>query len=105
MTKAEWRLWGCLRGGALGVSFRRQHPIGPYFADFCCVPLKIIIELDGSQHAKRADYDARRTRYLEAHGFEVLRFWNVDVIEGLEGVLAAISDCVRRRQFEENGGR
>ncbi|MBY0565367.1 MAG: DUF559 domain-containing protein [Hyphomonadaceae bacterium] len=65
MTPAEARLWLQLRSGKLGASFRRQHPIGPYYVDFCCAALKIVIELDGGQHAKRTAYDAARTAFLE----------------------------------------
>ncbi len=98
MTKAEARLWLRMRGDGLGVSFRRQHPIGPYFADFYCPSLKLIVELDGSQHAERQDYDDARTRFLNARGIEVLRFWNNDVMENLEGVCLEISDAIRARQ-------
>jgi very-short-patch-repair endonuclease len=100
MTKAEWRLWYYMRGAGLGVSFRRQHPIGPYFADFYCAPLKLVIELDGGQHAQREDYDAARTAYLNRSGIQVLRFWNNDVMENLDGVCREIADAIRRKQFE-----
>src|SRR5947207_546713 len=81
MTNAEWKLWYVLRGAAMGVSFRRQHPIGPYFVDFYCAPLKLAIELDGGQHHAQAAKDEVRTRYLNAMGVEVLRFWNIEVTE------------------------
>ncbi len=68
MTKAEWRLWGVLRGAQLGASFRRQHPIGPYYADFYCAPLKLVIELDGGQHAERQAHNAARTAFMETRG-------------------------------------
>ncbi|MBL8549900.1 MAG: endonuclease domain-containing protein [Hyphomonadaceae bacterium] len=101
MTKAEWLLWRELRSAPLGVSFRRQHPIGPYYAYFCCVPLKIVIELDGSQHADDVGRDRRRTAYLNEQGFEVLRFWNNEVRDEMEGVWVAISDLVRKRMWEQ----
>jgi very-short-patch-repair endonuclease len=100
-TPAEVLLWRHLRSAAMGASFRRQHPIGPYFADFCCTSLKIVIELDGGQHADRAAYDAARTAYLERQGYVVLRFWNNDVMEGLDGVCEQISWLVRQRQWEQ----
>ncbi|MGQ0531314.1 MAG: endonuclease domain-containing protein [Caulobacteraceae bacterium] len=101
MTPSEGRLWLHLRGGAMGVSFRRQHPVGPYFADFCCPSLKIIIELDGGQHADRAAYDAARSAFLEQQGYLVARFWNNEVIEELDGVCEQIVWLIRRRQFEQ----
>jgi very-short-patch-repair endonuclease len=102
MTPAEARLWLQLRSAALGASFRRQHPIGPYFADFCCASLKIVIELDGSQLAAREAYDAARTAFLEREGYAVVRFWNNDVIEGLDGVIEQITWLVRRRKWEQD---
>jgi len=99
-TKSEWRLWSYLRGSTLGASFRRQHPIGPYFADFCCPSLKIVVELDGGHHAERAAYDARRTRYLNEQGYLVVRYWNNQITEELDGVCADLMDVIRRRRFE-----
>lgn len=90
LTPAERRLWACLRGEGLGVNFRRQHAIGPYIADFCCIKKKLVIELDGSQHLEQAEYDQRRTEFLQTRGYRVLRFWNRDVMHDLDGVLRAI---------------
>lgn len=70
--------------------FRRQFPIEPYIADFVCLDLKLIIELDGGQHASQIDYDNQRSLFLEQRGFKVIRFWNNDVIENTVGVLEAI---------------
>jgi very-short-patch-repair endonuclease len=100
MTKAEWRLWYFLRGAGMGVSFRRQHPIGPYFADFYCAPLKLVLEVDGGQHADQAEYDATRTSYFKRNGVEVIRFWNNDVLENMDGVCREIADAIRKRRFE-----
>lgn len=87
MTKAERRLWSILRMKQLGVKFRRQEPIGSYIVDFVCYEAKLIIEVDGGQHAEQtAKLDRRRDAWLEGEGFRVLRFWNVDVMENLEGV-------------------
>jgi very-short-patch-repair endonuclease len=89
MTRAEWKLWSVLRRDQLeGLHFRRQHPIGPYVLDFYCSPLRLAIELDGGQHAydNTRARDHRRTRWLQAKGITVVRFWNNDVIENLEGV-------------------
>ena len=78
-TDAERNLWKHLRAGRFdGLKFRRQYPIPPYIADFCCVEKKLVIELDGSQHS--VEVDATRTACLEAHGFHVLRFWDNDVL-------------------------
>jgi very-short-patch-repair endonuclease len=91
-TDAEQRLWGSLRDRRLnGWKFRRQQAVGRYFADFMCVDARLIVELDGSQHAEsRHDYDARRTEALEALEFRVLRIENNEVYRNLEGVLTAI---------------
>ena len=90
-TDAEHRLWQYLRGRQLqGCKFRRQHPFGDYILDFACLDRKIAIELDGSQHAKSTEYDAERTKVLEKAGFRVLRFWNNEVFENIEGVVEVI---------------
>jgi very-short-patch-repair endonuclease len=78
----------------LGVRFNRQVPIGPYICDFVSRSAKLIIEVDGGQHGWRIDEDAARTRYLESRGYRVIRFWNSDVLERLEGVVAEIADVI-----------
>ena len=90
-TPAEKLLWRALRETKL-AKFRRQMPVGPYFADFAAFSERLIIELDGGQHSP--EVDAARTRFIEAQGYRVLRFWNNDVIENVEGVLAAITDAL-----------
>ncbi len=90
MTDSERKLWSKLRGEQLGVKFRRQHPLGSYIADFACLLPKLIVELDGSQHQAQQDYDARRTEFFEAQGFDVLRFGSNDPFTNLEGTLQAI---------------
>jgi crossover junction endodeoxyribonuclease RuvC len=88
-TDVEKRLWAKLRAGALdGHKFRRQHAIGPFIADFVCVERRLVIELDGGQHALAKD--APRTAYLQQWGFRVLRYWNNEVSQNLDGVLTAI---------------
>jgi very-short-patch-repair endonuclease len=90
MTDSERRLWAGLRGEQLGVKFRRQHPLGNYVADFVCLDPKVIIELDGSQHADQVAYDARRDRFFREHGFVVLRFDSHEPLRNLDGVRTVI---------------
>lgn len=92
-TDAERKLWSRLRSRQLnGLRFRRQHPIPPYFVDFCCVSAKLVIELDGSQHSEESN--ALRTRFLESHGLTVLRFWDNDVLLQTDAVLEAILNAL-----------
>jgi len=99
LTDAERRLWSLLRRKRFGVRFRRQQPIGPYVVDFYCAPARLIVELDGEQHAFDAirSHDQRRTRWLEQQGYRVLRFANGDVFKKeesvLEQILAALVAC------------
>ena len=95
-TEAEKRLWSILRKRQIGdCRFRRQVPIDPYVADFVCFSHRLIIEVDGGQHARKAEQDRKRTRWLEGQGFRVLRFWNNEVLENLEGVRSKIEDALR----------
>ena len=90
-TDAERRLWARLRDRRiLGAKFARQVPIGPYVVDFCCRERELIVELDGGQHAARADYDAGRTAFLQAQGYRVLRFWDNEALRNTDGVLERI---------------
>jgi very-short-patch-repair endonuclease len=91
MTDAERLLWKHLRNRQLvGCKFRRQHPIGPFIADFVCIEKRIIIEVDGSQHIAECEKDTKRSDYLKEKGFRVLRFWNNEVLQENEAVLNAI---------------
>jgi very-short-patch-repair endonuclease len=89
-TEAEKRLWRALRVKLPQFKWRRQMPIGPYFVDFACFAEKLIIELDGGQHADAAGYDEARSRMIEAQGYRVFRFWNNDILSNTEGVLERI---------------
>jgi very-short-patch-repair endonuclease len=90
-TEAERLLWHRLRRRRVGgFRFRRQVPVGRYICDFVCPQARLVIELDGSQHFERSDYDDRRTNFLRWKGYRVLRFWNVDVLKHPDGVLMAI---------------
>ena len=87
-TDAERRLWARLRDRRLlGAKFTRQVPIGPYIVDFCCRERKVIVELDGGQHAIRTASDAGRTAFLEGLGYRVLRFWDNEALGNTDGML------------------
>ena len=89
-TEAEERLWQRLRNRQLDdAKFVFQHPIGPHIADFACRALKLVIELDGGQHADNLA-DIERTKLIEAHGYRIIRFWNNDVLSNIDGVLTVI---------------
>jgi very-short-patch-repair endonuclease len=92
-TQAEAVLWRALRGRRLdGLKFVRQEPIGPYFGDFVCRDEKLVVEIDGATHSTEAELrnDARRTEFLCAHGYRVVRFANEDIYRNLDGVLETI---------------
>ncbi len=90
-TEAEQRLWRELRYWQLGGSkFRRQQPVGRYIVDFLCFEKKLIVEVDGGQHADQLNYDAERDAWLRSQGFSILRFWNNEVLENINGVKETI---------------
>jgi very-short-patch-repair endonuclease len=90
-TPAERRLWECLRDSRLaGYKFRRQHPIDRFIVDFYCAASRLIVEVDGESHVAQEEYDAARTEWLEAHGYRVIRFTNLEVHQQLEGVVTTI---------------
>lgn len=97
-TPAERILWSKLKLIEIEGHFRRQAPVGPYFADFAHHGLRIIVELDGEQHGhdKGLAHDSRRTAYLEAESYRVLRFWNHEVRENLHGVVETILHAVNK---------
>ncbi len=91
MTDVERLLWLRLRDRQIkGYKFRRQHPFRNYVLDFVCLEAKVVIELDGSQHFDTQSHDAARTTILEAAGFQMLRFWNNEVLSNIDGVLEII---------------
>jgi very-short-patch-repair endonuclease len=77
------------------IHFRRQHAIGNYIADFCAPRKRLIIEVDGSQHLDREEYDTERTAFLESKGYRVLRFWNDEILNDIEAVLQVIYDALK----------
>ncbi len=94
-TEAEHRLWARLRARQLcSAKFRRQHPIGHFIADFCCMERGLVVELDGGQHAVQAEADQRRPSFMASRGFRVLRFWDNEVMEDIDAVLGQIADAL-----------
>ena len=94
-TDAEQKLWQYLRANRFyGLKFKRQQPIGKYIADFVCFEHKIIIELDGSQHFDNTDYDNERTKFINNAGYKLIRIWNNDIFENIEGVLEYIKNSL-----------
>jgi very-short-patch-repair endonuclease len=95
MTDAERKLWRELRLQQFGVKFRRQHPLGKYFADFACIERMLCIEVDGAQHASTSDYDAARTAFLKSQGYRVLRFTDREVLTTIDSVKEAIWNALQ----------
>jgi very-short-patch-repair endonuclease len=96
-TPAEHKLWSKIRDEQLRVKFRCQHAVGNYIPDFCSPKAKLVIELDGSQHLEQEEYDKERTEYLQSQGCKVIRFWNNDVMNNIEGVILAIMNELEKR--------
>ena len=95
-TEAESVLWKFIRGDQLGVHFRRQHIIGPFIADFACLPKRIVIEIDGGYHQlpNQQVSDTERSEWLEKMGFKVIRFTNKEVLCNLEETIKIIKECI-----------
>ena len=93
LTEVEKRLWKYLRNKQLdGLKFRRQQPVGPYIVDFINLEKRLIIEVDGGQHAKSIQKDLERDAWFQQQNFKVLRFWDNEVLENMEGVLESIKE-------------
>ena len=100
-TDAEQHLWKILRNRQFhNLKFRRQYPIKPYIVDFVCLEEKLVLEIDGGQHADQIDYDRVRSRILKSKGFQVVRFWNNEVLENIEGVYDALTLTLSQRERE-----
>jgi very-short-patch-repair endonuclease len=96
-TDAEWRLWACVRGGRLdGLKFKRQVPLDRYILDFVCLEARLIVELDGEQHAESLR-DRLRDEHFRRAGFETMRFWNSDVLEDADDVAYQIELAAKLR--------
>lgn len=94
-TPAEQILWRHLRGKRMcNVKFRRQHPIGPYFVDFCSLQHRLVVEVDGTQHAEQSVEDGARTSFLQTQGYRVLRFWNHRVLTNTSEVINEIENAL-----------
>ncbi len=88
MTDAERKIWHSIKGKKIkNHRFRRQHPIGPYIVDFVCLENRIVIEIDGGQHAWQKETDEKRTKWLESEGYRVIRFWNNQIMNEFNGVI------------------
>nr|WP_085218729.1 endonuclease domain-containing protein [Allosphingosinicella indica] len=97
-TEAERLLWRHLSARRIeGVRFNRQFPIGPFICDFVSRSARLIIEVDGGQHAERSEEDARRAAYLRSQGYRVIRFWNNDVLANIDGVVVRIAEILTDR--------
>jgi very-short-patch-repair endonuclease len=94
-TPQETILWSRLRRKTLGYRFRRQHAIRSYIVDFCCTKRKLIIEIDGWQHKENVEYDEKRTEYFKNFGYTVLRFWNNEINENMDGVMMRIEEHLK----------
>ena len=96
LTEAETHLWQHLRARQVcGKKFRRQHPVGNYILDFACIEARLAIEVDGGQHSEIQSQDNLRTAWLETQGWKVLRFWNNEVLQNIEGVLEIILNTLK----------
>ena len=102
LTEAETRLWRALRRNQLdGLNFRRQHAIGAFTLDFYCPSLRLAVEVDGGQHAaQRKQADALRARFLSERNIAVIRYWNNDIFDNLQGVLSDLVAHIERRARE-----
>ncbi|MBN1585348.1 endonuclease domain-containing protein [Candidatus Uhrbacteria bacterium] len=93
-TEAERVLWSRLKGRRLGVKFRRQHPIGRFVVDFCCLQSRLVIEVDGSIHKDRTDYDWERNQHLQQLGYRVMRFSNIQVLLQTDRVIGHVDSMI-----------
>ncbi|WP_294099475.1 DUF559 domain-containing protein [Sphingomonas sp.] len=96
MSLPEVLLWQRLRGAQTGLKFRRQHPVGPYVADFYCVSARLVVEVDGEVHAGRTEKDRERDRFLQENGYEVLRVNAADVLKNVDAAAEAIASLAAR---------
>jgi very-short-patch-repair endonuclease len=94
-TDAEKELWKHLRLRQIGgYKFRRQHPVGPYIVDFVCLKRRLIVEVDRGQHSQQVAYDEERSMWLEGQGFQILRFWDNEVLTSVDVVKEVIAEAL-----------
>jgi very-short-patch-repair endonuclease len=106
LTDAERKLWYNIRARRFqGIKFRRQVPLGPFIVDFLCDRARLVIELDGGQHGERKTSDALRTQWLESQGYSVIRYWNNEVLNNIEGVLENLSATLSPALSQGRGGK
>jgi very-short-patch-repair endonuclease len=102
-TEAEQKLWSRLRKKQLrGFQFRRQYSIGPFFVDFVCLRARLILEVDGSQHADQEELDESRSEFLRTNGYKVMRFWNFEVMSEIDSVVERIEEELARTPRAED---
>jgi very-short-patch-repair endonuclease len=102
-TEAEQKLWSRLRKKRVcGFQFRRQYSIGPFFVDFVCLRARLILEVDGSQHADQEKQDESRSEFLGTNGYTVLRFWNFEVMSDIDSVLERIAEVLEQTPKAEH---
>ena len=95
MSETEKKFWYRINNNQLGVKFRRQQPIGPYFVDFICFSLKLVIELDGEQRSETFEYDNQRTKYIESQGYRLIRIPNSWLVgDGIDDVICSLQRCI-----------
>jgi len=99
-TKGESLLWGWLRSRGLGVKFRRQVPVGPYIVDFLSLEVKLIVEVDGSQHGEKhiQKRDQARDEFLRREGYEIIRFWDRDILSSMEECLQHLGERIDKQR-------
>ncbi|WP_298091231.1 endonuclease domain-containing protein [uncultured Sphingomonas sp.] len=97
MGEPERRLWRALREALPLARFRRQVPFGPYHVDFCAHGPRLIVEVDGDDHAGKTHQDAERTRFLRNEGYDVIRFGNTEVMTNIDGVVAMITSAIAHK--------
>lgn len=103
VSKTERKLWPHLRSSSMGAPFRKQYPVAGYFADYCCVPLRLVVEVDGPTHS--AACDAMRDHQIREAGFDVLRFSVEEIDTNLDGVVSTIYGQVQLALMELEAGQ
>ena len=105
-TEAEQKLWSRLRKKQLsGFQFHRQYSIGPFFVDFVCPEARLIIEVDGSQHADQEEQDESRSEFLRANRYGVVRFWNFEIMSDIDSVVERIAEMLERTPRRAKQGK